>query len=520
MTRFSRKYLFSVPAFILLTIFVFGCVSTTREITRRKVAYTPRKSSEVRVMTADEVKDRQFFSLGEIKIEFKPDRIADGSLSWVYEQMKPLASTKGAEAIYDIRIDSLNDKGRRLPKFVAYGDAIRFLDIYRRGEYPERNYVILGRVYGSFMGNPMNPGTTERVMEQIRPLASNLGADAIMDLYISNQGEEGKTPSGRWGSGLAIRYIKPGEKKPNLSRPEFIVGIRPWGHLEKNHRDIRIHLGVLLSTAQYYLEHRGFHASIADVPISYRDIDSLDILRKENAPLNQKEQLLFGRDTRYVLIIDKSYDGAGKAVSPVSDTNYISATLISKLTGEIIWENRIAINFDLLERLYDGGNFRADYNRSMSDVYLAAGELFRTLPTERDLAGQIDNNAARNESSLTANEKAIQDNFSNLLKEAGQFILYDAVVKNNMPEIMDMLARGVDINSRGYNGNTPLHAAVANENEELTKFLLAQGAGLQYENAEGLTPLALAEKLNDPDYDLSGIINILRNYGVAERDSK
>lgn len=507
--------------FILLVLLVTsGCVSTTREVTPRKVTFEPRESSEVKIVTRDEIKDRHYFSLGEIEFDFKPERISDGSLDWIYEKMKPLASAEGAQAVYNIRIDSLDSKKRRLRKFIARGTAIGFLDIYPQGTWPDRDYIILGRVYSSIQGIPMNPGTAEKVMEEIRPLAVNLGADAIMDLYISNQGEFGKTPNGRWGSALAIKYIRPGEQKPHLERPEFIVGIRPWGHLEKNAREVRVYLGILLSSAQYYLERKRFHASIAEVPISYRDLDSLDILRRENAPASEEDELLFGRDTRYILLIDRRYMNKSRKAVSLTGSRYIRATLISKLTGEIIWENTISVDFDLMERLYDGGNFRADYNRATSGVYTAAGSLFVALPSEKGLADRDNKREKSGAIHLTDREKELQKGFSELLEDAEQHLLYDAVVKDSMSIIEKMLVRGVDINTRGYNGNTLLHAAVANGHETLVKYLLARGAGADYKNGEGLTPLELAEKLNEPDYDLSTIIDLLENYSVADRNSR
>jgi len=501
---------------IFLFLLLSGCVSTRHYVTKREMTFIPRESSQVEFVTRESITDRDYFEIGKVEIDFKPERISNDSLEWLYEQMKSIAGENGADAISDFRIDSLDDKHRKLKEFTAYGTAIRFLDIYERGEWPDRSYLIMGRVFGSFEGQPMFPGTREKVLELIRPVAAELDADAILDLYFSNQGELGKMPYGRWGSGLAVRYIDSRERKHDLEIPKFIVGIRPWGHLNKNEDSIRIHLGVFLSSAQYYLEQSGFHAYMGETPVSYRDIDSLFALREKGAPLEKSSELLFGRDTEYILFLDKGVrmqETTGELTSP---TDYIHAHLVSKSSGRTIWEKSIPVAFDIMERLYDGGNFRADYNREMSEVYLAAGELFQSLPNQKFAAARVDGNDNWTPSSLSADETGTKEKFAELLANAEEFLAYDAVITDRVPEIAEMLDRGVDINTRGYNGNTLLHAAVVNGNKEMVKFLLSRRADPELKNAEGLTPLELADRLHTPDYDLSGVKQLLKGYTAME----
>jgi len=56
--------------------------------------------------------------------------------------------------------------------------------------------------------------------------------------------------------------------------------------------------------------------------------------------------------------------------------------------------------------------------------------------------------------------------------------------------------RGIDINNEGDDGETPLHLAVINGDDELIKLLLKRGARIDAKDTDGYTPLALAAARN------------------------
>jgi ankyrin repeat protein len=58
----------------------------------------------------------------------------------------------------------------------------------------------------------------------------------------------------------------------------------------------------------------------------------------------------------------------------------------------------------------------------------------------------------------------------------------------NLQKVMDLLYQGADINTRDYNGDTPLHLAVANQNpmsKELIVLLISSGANYKIKNTSG-----------------------------------
>jgi ankyrin repeat protein len=60
-----------------------------------------------------------------------------------------------------------------------------------------------------------------------------------------------------------------------------------------------------------------------------------------------------------------------------------------------------------------------------------------------------------------------------------------------------LIDAGADVNTRGKNGNTPLHDAVSFGNLDMVKYLVSRGADVNAKNDLGLTPLMQAENTDD-----------------------
>ena len=59
----------------------------------------------------------------------------------------------------------------------------------------------------------------------------------------------------------------------------------------------------------------------------------------------------------------------------------------------------------------------------------------------------------------------------------------------NIDLVKALLAKGVDVNVRNVQGNTPLHLACARRNREMIQMLLQKGAKLDIKNIAGKTAL-------------------------------
>ncbi len=72
-------------------------------------------------------------------------------------------------------------------------------------------------------------------------------------------------------------------------------------------------------------------------------------------------------------------------------------------------------------------------------------------------------------------------------------MLFEVVEAGNLEEAKKLIKAGVDVNTNmSWNGDTPLHIAVEDDNLEMVKLLLGAGARLDLANEDGLTPLHAA----------------------------
>jgi ankyrin repeat protein len=67
--------------------------------------------------------------------------------------------------------------------------------------------------------------------------------------------------------------------------------------------------------------------------------------------------------------------------------------------------------------------------------------------------------------------------------------LFEATAENNVPEVRRLLSVGADVNSKDYNGITPLHWACIKGHVQVFKELVEHGAVIGATDNDGLTPL-------------------------------
>ena len=67
--------------------------------------------------------------------------------------------------------------------------------------------------------------------------------------------------------------------------------------------------------------------------------------------------------------------------------------------------------------------------------------------------------------------------------------LLSAAKSGDVTEVSRLLAEGADINARGKDDETPLHAAVEEEREEIAELLISKGADVNAMADDGSTPL-------------------------------
>ncbi|WP_353277467.1 ankyrin repeat domain-containing protein [Wolbachia endosymbiont (group B) of Villa cingulata] len=90
--------------------------------------------------------------------------------------------------------------------------------------------------------------------------------------------------------------------------------------------------------------------------------------------------------------------------------------------------------------------------------------------------------------------------------------LFDAVKEGNLDRVKELIERGASINTKGSDGNTPLHLAAKVGNLSIVTYLVGKrNADLYVKNKYGQTPIYLAAKNNHLDTVkyLEGIVPVL-----------
>lgn len=79
--------------------------------------------------------------------------------------------------------------------------------------------------------------------------------------------------------------------------------------------------------------------------------------------------------------------------------------------------------------------------------------------------------------------------------------LIEAVRRNDIDEIKEMIKNGTNVNELGLGNSTPLHWAIFFDRFEAIKILVSSGADTEFKDNEGNTPVNLARKLGKKEIE-------------------
>lgn len=232
------------------------------------------------------------------------------------------------------------------------------------------SYQVLGKVF-VYKRSPSrftSGHTKEKALKNIlQEQAAALGADAVLKIQFSTT--TGKNPQSgwqRWASGIAVRFIE-SRTEETEGMIDFTVAILPVVNYEKGKLKEFEHDQTARSIAQYHLENNGYYAHFTKTEKTFtaEDILAMNIETRKN---------LGGKEAAYVLLLTKLGEHTTNIVIAKGVTVGIAAQLISKATGEIVWENAATGN-------YSAGFLAAAFaNEKKEALYPAITEAFSSLP--------------------------------------------------------------------------------------------------------------------------------------------
>jgi ankyrin repeat protein len=79
---------------------------------------------------------------------------------------------------------------------------------------------------------------------------------------------------------------------------------------------------------------------------------------------------------------------------------------------------------------------------------------------------------------------------------------------HSAPQVAHLLAQGADVNTQDDDGLTPLHWAAKEGNQDIVKLLIAWGADVRVKSRKSLTPLDWAAEQGHQD-----IVALLKQHG-------
>lgn len=246
--------------------------------------------------------------------------------------------------------------------------------VFKTGESVPADYEILAKVFASKSSRTVFSKPDEAsLLKMMREPAARLGADAIIDFYSSTFNGKQQVPQYRWGSGLAVKFGAREAASQKL-QSELLVAIAPPHFARKqNEKNTAKFSQLMLDAAQYYLEHKGYYAAVAQNQsdgLTIGQLDSLDF-----------ETLTNYGDARAGLICLLSLDdvSSGHALVAGGGDAQLSAKLIDKTTRTVLWENTAAgSTFSL------GALFTLMQDRKKEAICAGMKNLFESLTTRAE----------------------------------------------------------------------------------------------------------------------------------------
>lgn len=245
----------------------------------------------------------------------------------------------------------------------------------------KKPYQVLGKafVYKRAPSRFTAGQTKEKALKNILlTQAAELGADAVIKVHFSTT--TGKNPQSgwqRWGSGIAIKFVESYDNQP-ASMIDFMVAVLPVVNYEKSALKKFKHDSTARAIAQYHLENNGYYA----YPVKSEKIFTLDEIRAMDVDARKN---LGERDAAYVLLLTMLGEQSVNIVIAKSTSVGITAQLVSKTTGEIVWENSAS-------GYYAAGMLAAAFaNESKEALYPSISEVFSSLPPYKGIVKKEDN---------------------------------------------------------------------------------------------------------------------------------
>jgi ankyrin repeat protein len=109
----------------------------------------------------------------------------------------------------------------------------------------------------------------------------------------------------------------------------------------------------------------------------------------------------------------------------------------------------------------------------------------------------------------TFNEQDVSEPNDSLQQKILNDLLFEAADKGNTDDVLKQLLKGADVNSKTYEGITPLMYAAQNGHLEVAEILIHNGADVNARPADGVTALIAATRFNHED-----VIDTLIHYGA------
>ena len=197
-------------------------------------------------------------------------------------------------------------------------------------------------------------------------------------------------------------------------------------------------------------------------------------------------------------------------------TLFLSFLIATNFSPEIIAASEYTIDYPVLgfvatDRLIKAIEEENIYNikSELASQYAQGQSVIRTMLNERDpaisIAWVINNLYNQHGKTLVQQAQIDEDDLVEEMlttknwahaKKLNQECMTPLHYAATKEEIDNLLKQGIDINSKDFKGNSPLHHAIIHDDYNIAKYLIDCGANINIQNNEGCTPFYLAVRYN------------------------